>query len=115
MPVEHSLLWTPRAKQRPRAHVVKGRAVTFTPRETVLAERQLADQWTTVPAEGPIGVTLELYDDHVYVSVEQIEEPRSVKLRRGDIDNYAKLVLDALNGRAWLDDKQINALYVVKV
>lgn len=112
---EHSLLWTPRAKQRPRAHVVKGRAVTFTPRETVDAERALAEQWTTVPAEGPIGVNLELADDHVLVHVYTIPECESVKLRRGDIDNYAKLVLDALNGRAWLDDKQINALYVVKV
>jgi crossover junction endodeoxyribonuclease RusA len=112
---EQTLLWTPRAKQRPRAHVVQGRAVTFTPRETMHAERELAEQWTTAPAEGPIGVNLELSDDHVLVHVYDIRECDSVKLRRGDIDNYAKLILDALNGRAWVDDKQINALYVVKV
>lgn len=113
--IERDLLWTPRAKQRPRAHVVRGRAVTFTPRETVEAEHRLAEQWDTAPIEGPIGVSIILMDDKVNISVERTPEPDSIKLRRGDIDNYAKLVLDALNGRAWLDDKQINALYVVKV
>lgn len=115
MSVEHSLLWTPRAKQRPRAHVVKGRAVTFTPRETVEAERAIAVQWEWLPAEGPISVGLELTDTHIHVEVADVPAPISRKLLRGDIDNYTKLVLDALNGRAWLDDRQIAQLFVVKV
>ena len=32
----------------------------------------------------------------------------------GDIDNYAKSVLDALNGVAYTDDKQIVCLYLEK-
>lgn len=112
---EHTVLWTPRAKQRPRAHVVKGRAVTFTPRETVQAERDIAEQWQWAPAEGPISVGLELTDTCIHVTVEDIPEPTNRKLLRGDIDNYAKLVLDALNGRAWIDDRQIAQLFIVKV
>jgi crossover junction endodeoxyribonuclease RusA len=113
--VERTLLWTPRAKQRPRAHVVRGRAVTFTPRETVLAERDIADQWDTVPMEGPISVAVEMTDVSIHVVIDPVPEPMNRRLLRGDIDNYAKLVLDALNGRAWLDDRQIAQLFVVKV
>lgn len=115
MTTEHTLLWTPRAKQRPRAHVVKGRAVTFTPRETVHAERDLAAQWEWTPAEGPVGVRLELTDTCIRVTVEAVAEPINRKLLRGDIDNYTKLILDGLNGRAWLDDRQIAQLVVRKV
>jgi crossover junction endodeoxyribonuclease RusA len=34
---------------------------------------------------------------------------------RGDIDNYVKSILDALNGVAWEDDKQIIELTVKKL
>jgi Holliday junction resolvase RusA-like endonuclease len=112
---EQTVLWTPRAKQRPRAHVVQGRAVSYTPRESMQAEREIAAQWVAAPIEGPIAVSLALTDTMIMVQVDEMEEPVNRKLLRGDIDNYAKLVLDALNGRAWIDDRQIAALYVVKV
>jgi Holliday junction resolvase RusA-like endonuclease len=113
--VEHTLLWTPRAKQRPRAHVVSGKAIAFTPRETVQAERLLAEQWQTAPVEGPISVSLFLSDTRVQVTIDHVPDTTNPKLSKGDIDNYAKLVLDALNGRAWLDDRQIVKLYVAKL
>ena len=112
--VERVLLWTPRSKGRPRAHLIGGKAVMFTPRETVAAERALAEQWGTVPFEGPIEVTLVLHDDHIDVSISETDLCANTKIRRGDIDNYTKLILDSLNGRAWLDDKQIMRLRVVK-
>lgn len=31
-----------------------------------------------------------------------------------DVDNYAKAVLDCLNGQAWIDDKQILGLVITK-
>ena len=111
---ERTVLWTPRAKQRPRAHVVGGRAVTYTPRETMQAERDIANQWEWAPAEGSIAVALELTDSYIHITVESVPEPINRKLLRGDIDNYGKLILDALNGRAWLDDRQIAQLYIVK-
>lgn len=33
---------------------------------------------------------------------------------RGDLDNYAKAVLDALNGTVWKDDSQICSLVLIK-
>jgi Holliday junction resolvase RusA-like endonuclease len=59
-------------------------------------------------------VTIDLSDTTVHVRVVSCPEAASRKLR-GDIDNYSKLVLDALNGRAWVDDHQIVRMLARKV
>ena len=33
---------------------------------------------------------------------------------KADIDNFAKAVLDTMNGKIWKDDSQITSLYVAK-
>lgn len=33
----------------------------------------------------------------------------------GDVDNYAKLVQDALEGIAWVNDRQVDLLLVAKI
>lgn len=35
--------------------------------------------------------------------------------REPDVDNFAKAILDGLNGRAWHDDKQVRPLVLDKV
>jgi Holliday junction resolvase RusA-like endonuclease len=45
----------------------------------------------------------------------EAERSRSWPHVRPDADNYAKLVLDALNGSFWDDDGQVCALGVVKI
>lgn len=60
--------------------------------------------------KGPISVEI----------VFTLPRPKSVKQavklhdKRPDIDNYAKAVLDALNGLAWKDDGQIASLKLCK-
>lgn len=112
---QRTLLWTPRSKGRPRAHVIGGKAIMFSPKETVASERALGEQWDLPPLEGPLRVGLVLSDTEVVVTVAKCQACASTKLKRGDIDNYAKLVMDALNGRAWLDDNQIMTLSVRKL
>ena len=112
--VRRRLLWTPRAKQRPRTAFKNGNYRTFTPRETQQAEAHLAAQWVGPPTEGPIAVVLVMTDTYIDVAIEACEEPTNPKLRRGDIDNYCKLICDALNGVAWQDDRQIARILVVK-
>jgi Holliday junction resolvase RusA-like endonuclease len=50
--------------------------------------------------------------------IEPVEENPSVAQPKSkltsDIDNYAKAVLDALNGVAYTDDKQVVCLYLEK-
>lgn len=111
----HHLVWTPRAKQRPKTTFKNGHARTFTPRETLAAEAALAQQWVGQPIEGPIAVSILMTDAWVDVCITSSPEPESPKLRRGDIDNYTKLILDALNGVAWIDDRQIAVINVRKM
>ena len=108
-------MWTPRAKQRPQTTFQNGKPRTFTPKETRYAEEALAKQWVGKPIEGPIAVSIVMSDVDIYVSISHAPEPENPKLRRGDIDNYTKLICDALNGVAWIDDRQIAAISVRKL
>lgn len=58
------------------------------------------------PFQGPLSVVLDIY----------VTKPKTTKLRspRGDVDNYAKACLDALNTLMWEDDKQIEHLCISK-
>jgi Holliday junction resolvase RusA-like endonuclease len=111
---EQTLLWTPRAKQRARTAFRNGQLRTFTPRETVAAEAALAEQWAGPTFRDHLAVMLVMSNEDIRVVIEEVGEPESAKLRKGDIDNYSKTILDALNGKAWRDDRQIARLYVVK-
>lgn len=103
------LAWKPKAKDRPRA---TKSGVIYTPKATKDAEKALRDQWPAViePFDEPIAVTLVVADDRVIVYIEPIKKPLSKM--RGDIDNLAKTVLDALNKVAYTDDRHIKRLTV---
>lgn len=88
----------PVPKARPR---VTRSGHTYTPARTKNAEDRIAQ--------------------HLKVRYPRLE-PTAARLRvvmrfhlkgsRGDADNFGKLALDALNGRAFLDDKQVDELAV---
>lgn len=58
------------------------------------------------PMAGPIEVNLAVH----------VKKPKTTKLAYpiGDVDNYAKAYLDALNGYAWHDDRQIIKATITK-
>lgn len=82
---------TPVPKQRPR--LVSGRV--FTPSKTHAAEELIA--WKARAA----GARISTSDVSVTVGFYFTGK------RRGDIDNLVKTVLDALNGVAYVDDRQV--------
>jgi Holliday junction resolvase RusA-like endonuclease len=103
--------WKKHAKQRPRS----GRGHTYTPTVTKEAEKIIRDNFLACvgpdfkPLEGPLRVGVAMSKDRVHLTIHEIE-PRNNNSLNGDIDNYLKTVLDALNGVAWVDDKQIDYL-----
>jgi Holliday junction resolvase RusA-like endonuclease len=107
----------PRGKQRPR--IVK-RAnmpypIAITPDQTVNAENRVQGhvqgEWQRPPLEGPL---------QVQITVRLLKPASKPKKKpcwptsKPDADNYAKLVLDALNGVLWRDDSQVVRLFVEK-
>lgn len=110
---------TMRSKVRP---IVKGRprmtrrGRVFTPATTLEFEQKVADSWIKSKGPiftGPVSVTIELSPEGFMVRVRSITHEES-KLR-GDVDNYAKSILDGLNGVAFQDDKQVHILNVEKL
>lgn len=112
-------LWVagkPRGKDRPRFSRKTGR--TFTTKETVNAEAQIVQVWREAGEprlpDGPVALDLLI----------QVERPRGHFNTKGDlnaeglryqypfkakpdVDNALKLVMDALNGRAYSDDVRV--------
>ena len=106
----------PKAKARPRM-TRTGRA--YTPKATVDYEKSIADLYKGPLFEtGLLSVKLRFTIEGTEILIEPVvhnplvDGPKT-KLT-GDIDNYAKSVLDALNGVAYTDDKQIVCLYLEK-
>jgi len=61
--------------------------------------------------EAPIRVTIVLSETGFDISIEPSDTEPCI---RGDIDNYAKTILDALNKVAWSDDSIVQELRVIK-
>lgn len=103
----------PHPKERPRA--VNGGPM-YTPTKTRKAEELISKSWDGPKFEGPVKVTICVTEEYAMIDVEPVEGivMKDIKLR-GDIDNYAKTLLDGLNGQAWVDDAQVIKLEVVKL
>lgn len=93
----------PKVKGRPRM-TRSGR--TYTPKDTLEAEANLRGYWPDEPVEGPVEVAITYHPNGQTVEITPSVGARTKGLR-GDLDNYVKLTLDALNKVAFVDDKQV--------
>jgi Holliday junction resolvase RusA-like endonuclease len=127
-PVKHYMLdipGKPAGKDRPRVVRRGDKIWTFTPKKTELAEGEIRRHWEAKNLERldevAIGLTVTLF----------VERPNSHFTSKGalsatgkrhplprnqkpDIDNALKLIMDALNGRAWRDDVQISSVKITR-
>jgi Holliday junction resolvase RusA-like endonuclease len=91
----------PTSKKRHRTTTKDGETVSYTPAETKAAEEAIQAEYINgyrTPVDDPnarLGVRISFY--------------RKSRVHR-DVDNMAKLILDALNKLAWDDDSQIDEL-----
>jgi crossover junction endodeoxyribonuclease RusA len=88
----------PQPKQRPRFQRLPGNKVrTYTPPETQVYEDLIRLHWRGARGfAGAVKVTIAVQED--------------MKQHAADLDNYVKIVLDALNKVAFVDDKQVIAI-----
>lgn len=100
----------PKVKQRPRLGR-RGRA--YTPVATLQFEQAVKENWEGPCFEVPVSLTITLNKDSFVVTVKQHDTLGPSGLR-GDIDNYAKAILDGLNGVAYVDDRLVQKLQVTK-
>lgn len=96
--ISFTVMGEPRSKQRPRV-TQRG---TYTPKETLEAEARIRNAWRELGVskfQYQVIVRLDFYNGNK---------------RRRDIDNMAKLVLDALNREAFDDDYQVVGVNMYK-
>lgn len=96
----------PIVKGRPRLGR-KGRV--YTPERTLIAEAKIADAYKEANGpfyEGPVQVEAVFKSKGIDVTITPLDETHTSPLR-GDTDNYLKLLCDALNEVAYLDDKRV--------
>ena len=120
--ISFTIFGEPTAKGRPHVATIGGKAMAYTPAKTRRAEQDFRAQAIAFKPDKPItaAVTLLVF---AYRTIPKSFSKKKYKLAnegtlrpttRPDIDNYAKLVLDAMNGVFFADDSQIIELVVYK-
>lgn len=91
----------------------------YTPKATRDYERAIREAYENAPMRppeqfsGPIAVCIMTYRQLPKSTPKSVLSEHDT--HKPDIDNVAKIVLDALNGVAWDDDAQVTSLTVVKL
>lgn len=83
----------------------------FTPQRTIDEQKRIASLYDGPVFTGPIVVYIDYYTDCAAIHIEDADHRSPL---RGDIDNYVKLTLDALNKVAWQDDRQVVGINATK-
>ena len=120
--LEFTVYGEPVAKGRPRVATIGGKARAYTPAKTAKAEREFKAQAIQFkpdkPVTGPVELTIAVYRD-IPKSFSKKKRDDALKMwirpvSRPDCDNYAKLILDAMNQIFFADDSQVVSLTVHK-
>lgn len=108
----------PQGKARPRFSTRNGYVQTYTASKTKSYENQIAEAYKGKIYDGYISIDIKAYFG---IPKSATKKNRLAMLqneikpsKKPDADNIAKIVLDALNGIAYIDDKQVICLKVEK-
>lgn len=113
----------PVPKGRPRFSKVGGFMRSYTPKKTSDYETEVRTQAQAVMTREPLETPLAVYlyfrlpipRSHPKKRQEACLNGSERPIKKPDIDNLAKSVLDGLNGVVWHDDSQIVSLHLTKV
>jgi len=108
----------PRGKQRPRFS--RRSRTMYTPSETTAYEEEVRAEYLKaggVKHTGEVALTIIAYDKIPEAATKAMREKIAAGLRpmkKPDVDNVAKIIMDGLNGAAYEDDKQVTVLTIGK-
>lgn len=113
----------PVPKGRPRFSKIGGFVRSYTPKKTSDYEAQIKTQaqavMTREPLETPLAAflcfRLPIPKSYPKKRAQSCLAGSERPIKKPDLDNLAKSVLDALNGIVYLDDAQLVSLHVTKV
>lgn len=124
MRAEFTIPGPPQGKGRPRFSSYGGHVHTRTPEQTVLYENLVKTEYQRqcedirFPDGKPLFVDImafyEIPKSASKKKREQMLNGEIVPLKKPDLDNIVKCVLDSLNGIAYRDDSQVVELFVRK-
>ncbi|MDR1952388.1 MAG: RusA family crossover junction endodeoxyribonuclease [Elusimicrobiota bacterium] len=122
MLISFTVYGEPVAKGRPRFSTRGGFGRTYTPAKTAQAEKNFLAQAIKFKPETPIETAVNIKmrifrqppKSLSKKKLQEIENCEHFPTTRPDLDNYMKLIFDAMNGVFWRDDSQITALYAGK-
>lgn len=119
MKISFTIPGEPTGKGRPRVYKTNGFSRTVTPEKTVRYENLIKILYPNESMlQGEIKATITAY----YAIPKSINKKNRLLIDNGklhptkkpDLDNIAKIILDALNGIAYKDDSQVVRLIVEK-
>lgn len=110
----------PKAKARPR---MSKSGHVYTPKDTIAYESYIRDRWNNThgshsPYAGAVAVIIRFHfkrPQKDYLRGTLRESAQKYVVKTPDLDNIEKAVLDALNGSAYVDDKQVVRKYTEKL
>lgn len=117
MKIEFNFLGDPKSKGRPKFCRRGKFAMAYTPKETRVAEGDIRSQAISqlptgfVPLEGALSISATVRRRKPKSAPKRVIHP----VTRPDLDNYLKLLLDALNSIVFIDDSQIVSIKIVKI
>ena len=117
MRIEATILIEPVAKARARLFRRGDHVGSYTPAKTANAETLVLYSVREQLASGdtfPKGVALHLAVTFYRAKPKSAPKRLTMPLTRPDLDNYLKLLLDALNGYAFPDDGQVTRISAAK-
>ena len=118
MRVRVTILVEPTPKARPRHTAKSGRVITYTPEKTRVAEARIQTRIQDVLLEKGIWFSegMPIHMEATFYRLKPKSTSKRVKLpvTSPDLDNYTKLLTDALEKYVYNNDSQITTMFVKK-
>lgn len=123
MTVSFTIVGEPKGKGRPKFHRIKNYVSTYTPEETLNYEAFVKMSYLNESKGIKLDGQIQAHIKGIFPIPKSTSKKQRALMLSGEVmhtkkidcDNLAKTILDALNGIAYGDDKQVCRLIVEKV